>query len=104
MIRALALSALLLVCAAAAAQMRAIPGDAKRAAFRHLQETMVELNGERALLAPGAQVRDAENRLIVPSAVTVSVLAKYVLDAQGKVWRVWILAPDEAAQGGGNWN
>ena len=104
MIRALTLAALLLVCASAAAQMRAIPDDAKRAAIRHVQETVVELNGARALLAPGVQIRDAENRLIVPTAIPDGVLVKYLLDAQGQVRRVWILSPDETAQGGRNWN
>lgn len=98
MIRALTLAALLFACAGAMAQMRTIPGDAKRAAIRHVQETVVALDGERALLAPGAQIRDTDNRLIVPTAIPEGVLAKYLLDAQGQVRRVWILTPAEAAQ------
>ena len=94
----IALLALMFVCASAAAQMRAIPGDAKRAAIRHVQETVVEINGARALLAPGAQIRDTENRLIVPTAIPDGVLAKYLLNEQGEVRRVWILTPAEAAQ------
>ena len=104
MIRALIFAACLLACSIAAAQMRAIPGEAKRAEIRHLQDRVVELNGARARLSPGAQVRDAENRLIVPTAIPPYALVKYLLDAQGEVRRVWILSPAEAAQGGRNWN
>jgi hypothetical protein len=98
------LLALLLVCASATAQMRSIPGEAKRAEIRHVQDTLVELNGATARLAPGVQIRDAENRLIVPTAIPPGVLAKYLLDGQGHVRRVWILSPAESAQGGRNWN
>jgi hypothetical protein len=98
------LLALLFVCASAAAQMRSIPGDAKRAEIRHVQDTVVELDGARARLAPGAQIRDAENRLVVPTAIPGGALVKYLLDAQGQVRRVWILSPAETAQGGRNWN
>ena len=104
MIRALVLAALLLACTGATAQMRAIPGDAKRAEIRHLQDVMVELDGARVRLAPGAQIRDAENRLMVPTALPAGALVKYLLDAQGQVRRVWILSPAEAAQGRSNWN
>ena len=100
----IALLSLLLACASAFAQMRAIPADAKRAEIRHLQDTVVELNGTRARLAPGAQIRDPENRLVVPTAIPDGVLVKYLVDAQGEIRRVWILSPAEAAQGRGNWN
>jgi hypothetical protein len=93
-----ALLALMFVCALAAAQMRAIPAEAKRAAIRHVQENVVEINGTQVLLSPGAQIRDTENRLLVPGVLTDSVLAKYLFDAQGQVWRIWVLTPAEAAE------
>jgi hypothetical protein len=49
-------------------------------------------------LAPGAQIRDQSNRLIVPTAVPPGAKVKYVLDNEGLVRQVWILSPQEAAK------
>ena len=88
---------LALFIGAAAAQLRTIPADAQRAEMRHVQENVVELNGQRAQLAPGAQIRDASNRVIMPTALPSGALVKYRLDASGHVREVWILTPQEAA-------
>ena len=88
---------LALFIGAAAAQLRTIPADAQRAEMRHVQENVVELNGQRAQLAPGAQIRDASNRVIMPTALPSGSLVKYRLDASGHVRQVWILTPQEAA-------
>lgn len=87
-----------LLAAPAAAQLRTIPQDAQRAQIRHVQTNIVELNGRTARLAPGAQIRDVANRIIVPSALPAGVLVKYRLDGEGQVREVWILTPQEAAQ------
>ena len=87
---------LALFASAAAAQLRTIPADAQRAEMRHVQENVVELNGQRAQLAPGAQIRDASNRIIMPTALPAGALVKYRLDASGHVRQVWILTPKEA--------
>ena len=94
---------LLLVCACmlpavAQAQLRTIPAQAKDGDMRHVQETLVSINGVRLLLAPGAQIRDEWNRLIVPTAMPPGAKVKYLLDNQGLVHRVWILSPQEAAK------
>ena len=93
--------ALLLILAmfasAAEAQLRTIPADAQRAEMGHVQENVVELNGQRAQLAPGAQIRDASNRLIVPTALPSGSLVRYQRDKSGQVTQVWILTPQEAA-------
>jgi hypothetical protein len=81
---------------AAAAQLRTIPVDATRAEIRHVGENIVELNGEREQLSPGATIRDESNRIIVPSAVPAGALVKYARDGVGAVHRVWILSPQEA--------
>jgi hypothetical protein len=96
--RAALFAIVLLVAGAAAAQLRTIPADAERAQIRHVQENIVELNGQRALLAPGAQIRDASNRVIVPTALPSAALVKYRLDDKGQVREVWILTPEEAAR------
>jgi len=58
-----------------------------------VEENIVQLNGQRAQLAPGAQIRDASNRVIVPMALPSDALVKYRLDASGQVRQVWILTP-----------
>lgn len=93
--------ALLLIIAAvfastAAAQLRAIPADAKRAEMSHLSENFVELNGRRVQLSPGAQIRDPLNRIIMPATLPPACVVKYQLDGAGLVHRVWILSPEEA--------
>jgi len=99
MIRIL-LTTLLFTCAAttAQAQLRTLPADAKRATMNHVQGMTVEIDGQRTELAAGAQIRDANNRIVLPTALPAGVLVKYIPDAQGQVWRVWILSPQEAAQ------
>src|SRR5258706_2153669 len=82
----------------AQAQLRTIPADAKRATMSHVEGMTVEIDGKRALLAAGAQIRDDRNMIVVPAAVPRGVVVKYQLDLQGQVGRVWILSPQEAAQ------
>jgi hypothetical protein len=96
--RALLVALLALGCAAAAAQPRPIPGDAQRGVMRHLQVMTVEVDGQPQRLAPGAQIRDRDNRIIVPSALPPGSAVKYVRDADGLIRRVWILRPEEQRQ------
>ena len=98
MIRALSVAALLLICGVAWAQLRSIPADAKRAEIRHLHDMMVELNGTPVRLAPGALIRDAGNRIVMPAAVPPGSLVKVLRGPQNEIVRVWILTPAEAAQ------
>lgn len=84
--------------ALAAAQLRSIPNDAQRAQMRHLYDTTMLIEKTERKLAPGGQIRDASNRVVVPSTVAGPVLVKYRLDPDGSLRQVWILTPQEAAQ------
>ena len=86
----------LLFAATAAAQLRTIPADAKRAEMSHVQENLVSLNGQPAQLSAGAQIRDTMNRIIMPATLPPGSIVKYQLDSAGLVHRVWILTPEEA--------
>jgi hypothetical protein len=90
--------AMLLATTLAHAQVRAIPEAAKRGEMRHVQAMIVAIDGAAQQLSPGAQIRDAANRIIVPAAIPEGSLVKYLLDTAGLVHRVWILTPEEAAQ------
>lgn len=99
MIRSLSI-ALVLICAAAAAQaqLRTLPADAKRGSLSHLQGMTMAIDGKQVALAAGAQLRDADNRIVVPTAFPAGALVKYQVGQDGKLTRAWILSPQEAAQ------
>jgi len=82
--------------ASAHAQLRTIPEQAKQGEIRHVQETIVSIDGVQQRLAPGAQIRDQSNRLVVPSALPPGAQVKYLLNDEGLVRQVWILRPEEA--------
>jgi hypothetical protein len=88
----------LLFASTATAQIRPIPSDTERAKMRHIEGRVVELDGKRAQLAPGAQIRDESNRIIVPTALPPDSVVKYRRDAAGQVRDVWVLSPQEAAK------
>jgi hypothetical protein len=98
MFRSLLLAVLVALAGAAEAQFRSIPPEAKRGVIQHLEAMDVEIDGKRQRLAPGAQIRDSRNLIVVPAALPSGALAKYLLDAQGMVARIWILSPEEAAR------
>lgn len=83
---------------AAQAQLRTIPAEAKRATISHVQGMTLEIDGKRTDLAAGAQIRDANNRIVLPVALPPGSLVKFMPDTQGHVWRIWMLSPQEAAQ------
>jgi len=94
----LLIAALAYAVFSAHAQLRTITAEAKRAQMRHLQEMIVEIDGKPARLAPGAQIRNASNLVVLPTALPPGSQVKYTLDGQGMVVRVWILTPEEAAR------
>jgi hypothetical protein len=56
------------------------------------------VDGARLQLSAGAQIRDASNRIVVPTQLPPDSVVCYVLDGMGQVHRVWILTPEEAAE------
>jgi hypothetical protein len=82
----------------AAAQVRSIPPQAKPGTIRHLQDMYVSIDGQRRRLAPGAQIRDGDNRLVLPASIPPGSQVRYLGDAEGLVRQVWILSPEEAAR------
>ena len=89
---------LALCCCAAVAQFREIPADAKRGKLVHVIDMDVHIDGVPQRLARGAQIRDAHNRVVVPSSVPPQSEVKFRFDNTGLVREVWILSEREAAQ------
>jgi hypothetical protein len=98
MTRSLAVAVILCLAGLAHAQLRALPADARVGKIRHLQEMVVQIDGKQARLSRGAQVRDAHNRILMPTAIPADSLVKYTLNAQGDVSAVWILTAQEAGR------
>jgi hypothetical protein len=98
--RLLATLALALAATVASAQvsLRNLPEDAKRGYLSFVQENVVSLDGKQIKLAPGAQIRSANNLLVLPTALPRNSLVKYQLDGGGNLVRAWILTPQETAQ------
>ena len=96
--RFLLLTCLWALCAAAQAQLRTIPAGAKAGQIRHVQDMIVSIDNVQQRLSPGAQIRDPDNRLVVPTALPAGAQVRYLVDARGQVHRVWILTPAEAAK------
>jgi hypothetical protein len=98
--RLLAAFALALGAATALAQaiVRTLPEDARRGTLSFVQGTVVALDGKETRLAPGAQIRGANNLLVLPTQLPPKSLGKYQLDGGGALFRAWVLSPQEAAQ------
>jgi hypothetical protein len=93
------LLALLLVAlgSTAFAQLRTIPQEAQLATIRHVEAMLIELDGQQQHLSPGAQIRDADNRLVLPTSLQDKEQAMVLIDGSGMVHRVWLLSPQEKA-------
>lgn len=87
----------LVVPAAAVAQVRQIPDFAKRGSIVHIQDIIVEIDGQAMRLSAGAQIRSRDNLFIVPMSLPRGAPVKYTLDGSGQIHRVWVLTPEEAA-------
>jgi hypothetical protein len=89
----------LLAClaSAAAAQLRTIPKEAVLGQLRHLESMLVEIDGKPRQLSPGAQIRDPDNRLVLPVSLVEKTQVRYLVDTMGMVHRVWILSAAERA-------
>jgi hypothetical protein len=92
----------LLICAfvlpaTAVAQLRQIPDYATRGNIVHVQDIMVEIDGQPMRLSAAAQIRSRDNLIIMPTSLPRGALVKYTLDRTGQIHRVWVLTPEEAA-------
>src|SRR5262245_45154609 len=97
----LALLSVLLPPMPALAQFRVppVPEDSRRGVIRHVEQMAVAIDGKLMQLAAGAQIRDQQNLIVVPVSIPKSgAWADYVLNADGQVFRVWLLTPAEFAR------
>jgi hypothetical protein len=55
-----------------------------------------QFGGQTLHLAANLQIRDTQNRIILPVSIEQAMPVLYKLDANGSVQRVWVLTPEEA--------
>jgi hypothetical protein len=99
-VRLLLLAVGLCGAAAATAQgvFRSLPEDARRGYLTFVGQNVVTLDSKQMQLAPGAQIRGANNLIVMPAALPGNSLVKYQLDGEGNLFRAWVLTAQEAAQ------
>jgi hypothetical protein len=95
--RAIALSILVLIACPSlvSAQLRAIPEDAISATMQPPHNGVAKVGKYEFRLAPGAQIRSADNRIVLPVMINAERPVRYQLDANGDLFRVWVLSSDE---------
>lgn len=91
----LLLAALMWISPVVSAQLRAIPPDAVKATMQPPQHGLLEMGKYVFRLAPGAQIRSTDNRIMLPVMIGSEQVVRYLLDANGDLSRVWILSPEE---------
>lgn len=77
---------------------RMLPQNAQKGEMSPPAATGVEIDGKPFRLSPGVQIRDPRNMVIYPNRVRQPVPVRYLTDASGSIYRVWILSAQEAAQ------
>ncbi|OIR06873.1 hypothetical protein GALL_111230 [mine drainage metagenome] len=77
--------------------LRTIPAAARRGEMQPPWQGQTSIDGTDLHLAPGAQIRDQHNRIILSDSVRQPLLVKYLTDANGQLFRVWVLTAEEAA-------
>ena len=71
-------------------RLRTIPKDAKKGVMWPPEGRRVRINDSIMVLAPGATIRDMNNRIVLPSSVRQPQKIRYTLDMYGQVRRIWI--------------
>lgn len=86
--------------APAQTSLRSIPAQAKKADMQPPRDNIVQLGGKPLRLSPAAQIRSAQNLIMMPSQVQQPAPVRYLTDDNGNVSKIWILTAEEAAQPG----
>ena len=71
-------------------QLRTIPEDAKKGVMWPPSGRRVRINDSIMVLAPGATIRDMNNRMVLPNTIRNQKKIRYTLDHYGQVKRIWI--------------
>jgi hypothetical protein len=76
---------------------RNFPVETKKGELYPPIQQQVSISGKTLYTAPGLQVRNEQNLIVMPGTVQKSLPVRYQLDPMGNVWRIWILSAAEQA-------
>ncbi|MBK9954426.1 MAG: hypothetical protein IPP18_04605 [Rhodocyclaceae bacterium] len=76
---------------------RILPDDTKKGELMVASPTSGSIDGQPVALAPGVQIRDPFNMLVLPGMIQRAVPVRYQMDVSGAIAKVWILSQQEAA-------
>jgi hypothetical protein len=77
---------------------RMLPANTLRGEMIVFSPTSAAVNGEMRMLAPGVQIRDPFNMVVLPGMLRQRVPVRYQTDPSGAISKVWVLSQREAAQ------
>jgi hypothetical protein len=77
---------------------RMLPENSIRGEMVVYSPTTAAVNGQMRMLAPGVQIRDPFNMVVLPGMIQRLVPVRYQTDLGGAISKVWILSQREAAQ------
>jgi len=77
---------------------RTLPENTIKGEMQVLSPTSANVDGQMRILAPGVQIRDPFNTVVLPGMIREAVPVRYQTDMTGAISRVWILSQREAAQ------
>ena len=70
-----------------------IPADAKQTVLEVGDSGEITLGGKPARLAPGAQIRDTTNLIVLPQALHGKYRVRVTVEPDGAIRRAWIVRP-----------
>ena len=79
------------------AMARAFPADSRKGILTPPLQQPVIIDGVAVRTAPGLQVRNEQNLIVMPNTLQSAVPIRYQLDPMGNIWRIWILSAAEQA-------
>jgi hypothetical protein len=75
-----------------------LPENTTKADMIVASPTSAMVDGRPMVLAPGVQIRDPFNMMVLPGMIRQTVPVRYQTDISGAISKVWILSQREAAQ------
>lgn len=81
------------------AQLRTFPANTEVGKLSAIGQGWVRIGKTDFPLAPGVQIRNRQNLIVLPMTVVGEYKDQPVRvqwDAQGQVWKLWLLTEDEA--------
>ncbi len=77
---------------------RLLPENTLKGEMLVFSPISASVDGQMKVLAPGVQIRDPFNTVVLPGMIRQPVPVRYQTDMTGAISKVWILSQREAAQ------